>query len=159
MEDPDLVRGLGTFVDNLAAARSDVLHAVFVRSPMAHARLLSVDTAPAADAPGVVAVLAAIAYPNFREQARRGRRADAVAEIGRMQLALERFRAENPTYDDDGATTGTSDFYEFEVSVADATGYTITATPKEGTARADDRCGSVEVTAGGKPDWESDDCD
>ncbi|QBR91058.1 xanthine dehydrogenase family protein molybdopterin-binding subunit [Nocardioides euryhalodurans] len=59
VEDPDLVRGLGTFVDNLAAARSDVLHAVFVRSPMAHARLLSVDTAPAADAPGVVAVLAA----------------------------------------------------------------------------------------------------
>ena len=59
VEDPDLLRGRGTFVDNLASRRDDVLHAVFVRSPMAHARLLSVGTDEAAAAPGVVGVLTA----------------------------------------------------------------------------------------------------
>jgi len=59
VEDPDLLRGRGTFVDNLASRRDDVLHAVFVRSPMAHARLVSVDTGEASAAPGVVAVLTA----------------------------------------------------------------------------------------------------
>ena len=52
VEDPDLLRGRGTFVDNLASRRSDVLHAVFVRSPMAHATLLSVGTDEAAGCPG-----------------------------------------------------------------------------------------------------------
>lgn len=105
----------------------------------------------------VIAVLAAIAYPNFREQAQRGRRADAVAEVGRMQLALERFRAENPTYDGSGVT-GTSDFYVFEIEGADGTGYTITASPKEGSSQFEDRCGDLTATAGSKPSWEGDDC-
>nr|WP_219635647.1 molybdopterin cofactor-binding domain-containing protein [Nocardioides ungokensis] len=54
VEDPDLVRGLGTFVDN---QRIDgTAHAVFVRSPFAHARITAVDTAEAGRAPGVLAV-------------------------------------------------------------------------------------------------------
>ena len=59
VEDPDLLRGRGTFVDNLASSREGTLHAVFVRSPMAHARLPVVDTAAAAAAPGVVGVFTA----------------------------------------------------------------------------------------------------
>ena len=57
VEDPDLLVGRSTFVDN--AQDPDLLHAVFVRSPFAHARIVSVDTAAAAAAPGVVAVLTA----------------------------------------------------------------------------------------------------
>ena len=54
VEDPDLVRGLSTFVDN---QRIDgTAHAVFVRSPFAHARITAVDTAEAGRAPGVLAV-------------------------------------------------------------------------------------------------------
>jgi carbon-monoxide dehydrogenase large subunit len=55
VEDPELLVGRSTFVDNMQAP--DLLHAVFVRSPFAHARLVSVDTTEAAAAPGVVAVL------------------------------------------------------------------------------------------------------
>jgi len=55
VEDPDLLVGRSTFVDNMQAP--DLLHAVFVRSPFAHARIEGVDTADAASAPGVVAVL------------------------------------------------------------------------------------------------------
>ena len=54
VEDPDLIRGLGTFVDNLRP--EGVLHAAFVRSPFAHAELTRVDTAEAEKAAGVVAV-------------------------------------------------------------------------------------------------------
>ena len=57
VEDPELLLGRGSFVDNLASRRDDVLHAVFVRSPMAHARLVAVDVTAAADSPGVVGVL------------------------------------------------------------------------------------------------------
>lgn len=56
-EDPRLVTGQGTFVDDLHL--SGMLHAVVLRSPHAHARILSIDTAAARALPGVVAVLTA----------------------------------------------------------------------------------------------------
>lgn len=56
VEDPDLLTGRGTFVDNLAQARDDVLHAVFVRSPLARADITHLDTTEAAAATGVVGV-------------------------------------------------------------------------------------------------------
>ncbi len=59
VEDPELVRGRGTFVDNLTQRRTDVLHAVFVRSPFAHAEITSIDTSEATAAPGVVGVFTA----------------------------------------------------------------------------------------------------
>jgi len=54
VEDPDLVRGLSTFVDNQRI--EGTAHAVFVRSPFAHARITAIDTADAERAPGVLAV-------------------------------------------------------------------------------------------------------
>ena len=62
IEDPELVRGRGTFVDNERV--EGTLQAVFVRSPFAHARVVSVDTAEAEGAPGVVAVLTAGDLPD-----------------------------------------------------------------------------------------------
>lgn len=57
VEDPDLVRGLGTYVDN---HRPDgVLYAAFVRSTFAHARIISIDASQALAASGVVAVYTA----------------------------------------------------------------------------------------------------
>ncbi|MCW2845432.1 MAG: xanthine dehydrogenase family protein molybdopterin-binding subunit [Nocardioides sp.] len=55
VEDPDLLTGRSTFVDNQRI--EGALHAVFVRSPHAHAHLTGVDTSEAEAAPGVVAVL------------------------------------------------------------------------------------------------------
>ncbi|HEY4007732.1 MAG TPA: xanthine dehydrogenase family protein molybdopterin-binding subunit [Pseudonocardia sp.] len=54
VEDSDLVRGQGTYVDNLDAPGA--LHLSFVRSPVAHARIESVDVSQARSAPGVRAV-------------------------------------------------------------------------------------------------------
>jgi carbon-monoxide dehydrogenase large subunit len=56
-EDAPLLRGEGTFIDGLRGPELDgALHAAFVRSTEAHAKILGLDTADAARMPGVVAV-------------------------------------------------------------------------------------------------------
>jgi aerobic carbon-monoxide dehydrogenase large subunit len=57
VEDPRLLRGEAPYTDDLKVA--GVLQAVFVRSDWAHARVGSIDTSEAAQAPGVVAVYTA----------------------------------------------------------------------------------------------------
>jgi carbon-monoxide dehydrogenase large subunit len=56
-EDQALLTGRGRFVDDLAVG--GVLHVILARSPHAHARIRSVDTAAARRAPGIVAVITA----------------------------------------------------------------------------------------------------
>ena len=59
-EDFRLLTGRGRFVDDLAPP--DLAHAIFVRSPHAHARIVTVDATPARAAPGVLAVLTGADY-------------------------------------------------------------------------------------------------
>jgi carbon-monoxide dehydrogenase large subunit len=54
-EDPRILTGAGRYVDDIKLP--GMLHAAFVRSPLAHARVLSVDASAARALPGVVAVL------------------------------------------------------------------------------------------------------
>lgn len=55
VEDSQLVRGAARYVADYEV--EGLLHVVFVRSPIAHARITRIDTTAAAMAPGVVAVL------------------------------------------------------------------------------------------------------
>lgn len=55
VEDPRLVRGIGTYVDDLRLP--GLLHAAILRSPHAHAQVVGIDTSAAKAMPGVVAVL------------------------------------------------------------------------------------------------------
>ena len=50
-EDPDLVTGRGTFIDNLSLPGAG--HVVYVRSSVAHARIINIDTKAASSMPGV----------------------------------------------------------------------------------------------------------
>ena len=54
-EDPRFLRGEGRFVDDVTVP--GMLHAAFLRSPHAHARIVRIAAAAAASAPGVVRVL------------------------------------------------------------------------------------------------------
>ena len=54
MEDPTLLTGAGEYTDDLVQA--GMAHVVFVRSSVAHGRILSIDADDAATMPGVVAV-------------------------------------------------------------------------------------------------------
>jgi aerobic carbon-monoxide dehydrogenase large subunit len=53
-EDPRILTGAGRYVDDIKLP--GMLHAAFVRSPLAHARVLAVDVSAAQALPGVVAV-------------------------------------------------------------------------------------------------------
>ncbi|MEM9488557.1 MAG: xanthine dehydrogenase family protein molybdopterin-binding subunit [Myxococcota bacterium] len=53
-EDQRFITGRGRYTDDITARGQ--LHAVFVRSPLAHAQITAIDTREAAAAPGVVAV-------------------------------------------------------------------------------------------------------
>ena len=57
LEDPRLLKGEGRYIDDDAPAGA--AHGVFLRSPVAHARIASLDAMAAADLPGVLAVLTA----------------------------------------------------------------------------------------------------
>jgi len=108
----------------------------------------------------IIGILAAIAIPTYNEQVRKSRRADAVRAIGQVQLGLERWRSENPSYlncSPSPCGSGTypamptatdSPFYAIAIVAANtsATGYRITATPRVGSAQAGDRCGVYTFT-------------
>ena len=60
IEDQKLITTGGVYVDDLReGALTGAVHAVFVRSPIAHATISSIDTSAALEAPGVVAVFTA----------------------------------------------------------------------------------------------------
>lgn len=103
----------------------------------------------------IIGILAAIAYPSYTRYVREARRADAVAAITRVQLAQERYRANNPTYADDLdklslPSISTDGYYDISLPSASATGYVVTATAKSGTSQAADTgCLSMSVTVNG----------
>jgi carbon-monoxide dehydrogenase large subunit len=58
VEDPRLLAGQGAYLDDLRLP--GLLHAAFVRSPYAHARVRSVDVERARKTPGVAAALSGL---------------------------------------------------------------------------------------------------
>lgn len=120
----------------------------------------------------IVAILAAIAYPSFMEQVRSSRRSEALATMGSMQLALERWRADNPSFAYAATGSGTHPFaggavsrdhYSFSLTASDPTTYTLVASPLAGKAQVGDRCGNLtaQLTAGAnvvKPLWATASC-
>ena len=54
-EDPRLVRGGGRYIDDIQLP--GMVHGVVLRSPLAHARIKSIDVSAARNAAGVLAVL------------------------------------------------------------------------------------------------------
>ena len=79
-EDPRLVTGRGKYTDDVQPERC--LHAVFVRSTMAHARLASIDVSEAREIPGVEAVYAAADLHFESETARPRLCSDEVMFVG-----------------------------------------------------------------------------
>ncbi len=122
----------------------------------------------------IIAILAAIAVPMYGEQVRKARRAEATRAVGDLQLRLERWRAENPSYANCSPApcgSGTypaepdataSPYYEIRIVAANtnATRYQITAAPRTGSAQADDRCGTLTLNSTSpKPAWTNSSCD
>ncbi len=119
----------------------------------------------------VIAVLAAVALPAFIDSVRKSRRADAITELNRVTQAQERWRANNPNYnnaDVSSAATGlrlvggntvavtynlSSGYYAIAIGTTlSATGYVATATAA-GAQASDTNCAVLRlIVAGGSVD-------
>jgi type IV pilus assembly protein PilE len=87
----------------------------------------------------IIGILAAIAYPSYRQYVLQSRRADAIAGLLDLQQQAEKWRANNTTYpSQSNLTLPTSDYYDFSISDQSSTAYTLSATAKlSQTADAD----------------------
>src|SRR6476620_292670 len=82
VEDKALLRGQGRFVDDITVP--GILHAAFVRSPHAHARIRSIDVGAAAKLPGVVRVLTAADLSGVLLSERMPRRSNSSNSMDRV---------------------------------------------------------------------------
>ena len=105
----------------------------------------------------VIAILAAIAVPSYREYIRRSNRVEGQSLLNEAAARQERWRAQNGTYNT-GSTviadlqlpwaSGKSEHGLYELSVSAVIGdggYTLTATPQG--SQSDDKCGNFTLTA------------
>lgn len=91
----------------------------------------------------IVAIIASVAYPSFTDGLRKSRRAEALKGLLSMQLKQEEFRVSNTSYGTTPSQVGnpTSSYYDFTISGATATTYTLIATSKG--AQVGDKSGST----------------
>lgn len=114
----------------------------------------------------IIAILASIAVPSYRNYLLRAQRTEATTALLRVQAAQEKFYLQNNAYTDDvdgappaglGLLAVTErGFYDIEVDLAaDGQSYEATATPVAGAGQADDdRCTGFSVTSTGERDAE-----
>lgn len=117
----------------------------------------------------IVAILAAVAWPSFRDAVQKSRRADAMSALTEIMQAQERWRANNPKYSGtlseliQNRTTSRDGHYALGVAVAAdnpnaaRTEYTATATVVNTSPQASDsRCQVLQVRVrGGNIEYES----
>lgn len=106
----------------------------------------------------IVGILAAIAYPSYQEQVRKGRRADAMAQMVTLAQAYERYYTSNNTYVGFWATVPTAQrnsptqgtaYYVLDATTETRTAFTITATRQSAGGQSSDRCGNLTLTHAG----------
>lgn len=94
----------------------------------------------------IIGILAGIAYPSYQDSIMKSRRVDAEGALLNLANTMERHFTETDTYV--GAPTPVStDYYALTIDSANATVYTLLATPTG--AQTDDSCGILGLTQAG----------
>lgn len=101
----------------------------------------------------VVAILAALAYPSYRDSLMRGRRIDAIGSLLALRVAQEAWRANSTTY------AGLSElgygdmsqegYYRLRVLERTAAGFLAIASPRADGPQRGDACGIYAVNQHG----------
>lgn len=110
----------------------------------------------------IIGILASIAMPSYLEYIARSKRADAKVGLLGLQLAQEKYRANCVQYASGisstmgcgflgfnliGSTTSPDDYYTLAITLANATAYSLTATPK--SPHSDSKCGTFTINQSG----------
>lgn len=110
----------------------------------------------------IIGILAAIAYPGFTKYIRESRRAEAQADMLKMQIGIEKWRANRASYNSDATDSaagtavtntpanagfpGTNAYYTYTIIDTSGTAYTIKAVAKTGTSQVNDVAGSTSCS-------------
>ena len=98
----------------------------------------------------VIAILAAVAMPSYREYVLRGNRLEAQSLLSDAAARQERWKAQNGSYTTDTIKLGAKaehGFYTLSIVIDPLTGnYVMTAT-RAGTQRTDKKCGEFSLDA------------
>ncbi|MFM8333400.1 MAG: type IV pilin protein [Candidatus Methylumidiphilus sp.] len=120
----------------------------------------------------IVGILAAISYPSYTGHMMKTRRVDAQGSLAGLSAAMERYFTENNTYAGAAGTTsggvvtpadtgapriyptqspidGATKYYNLTISAADASSYTLRATPISTSTQASDKCAILTLTSTG----------
>ena len=102
----------------------------------------------------IVALLAAIALPNYRQHVIRSHRTDATSALLRLAATEEKFYIQNNrygTFAEIGSPETENGWYTLAVSDADAASFTATATVADGSGQEDDpHCKVFSINAAGQ---------
>ena len=114
----------------------------------------------------IIGILAAIAYPSYKQHIISSNRASAEAALEGLANAMEQHYTETGTYTGAANASGVPTIYATQAPVdgtpkvynltisATATTYTLTATPISGTTQAGD--GFLQLTNTGVKSWDAD---
>jgi type IV pilus assembly protein PilE len=109
----------------------------------------------------VIGILAAVAFPSYRESVAKSRRAEVRTILLEASQWMERHYSENFRYDQNTAGTAVADIfpanlaqsprdaggaYAIAVSASTQRSYTLTATRVAGGPVASDKCGNFQIT-------------
>ena len=102
----------------------------------------------------IVAILASLAYPNYREYVQRGRRMDAIGTLLALRVAQEQWRGQHRQYADLTelgwtANTSSDGFYRIRITAHSPAGFVARATPRIGGPQQHDACGVFAIDQNG----------
>lgn len=111
----------------------------------------------------IVAILASVALPSYRNYVIRGKIPEATANLSAKRVKMEQYFQDNRKYTDgpgtSGADTTSSKYFNFS-AVADQNTYTLTATGKDsmtGFTYTIDQAGVKKSTVTGVSGWDGND--
>ena len=99
----------------------------------------------------IIGILASIAWPSYTKYVRDSRRAEAQSEMLRIQLGLEKWRANNNAYSStlaDAGFTDTNTYYNYTITNNTGSTYTINAAA-QGTQTSDTGCTALTLAQSG----------
>ncbi|MEH6564192.1 MAG: type IV pilin protein [Halopseudomonas sp.] len=101
----------------------------------------------------IIGILAAIAFPSYREYVLRGHRSEGIALLSEGAARQERYYAQNNTYADTVAklsmdANSENDYYTLSVVAANATSYSLLATAINSQVD-DSKCGNLGLNESG----------
>ena len=110
----------------------------------------------------IIGILASIAYPSYTKYVREARRAEAQADMLKMQIGIEKWRANRASYRSDATISaagtavtntpakagfpGTNAYYTYTIVDTSSSAYTIKATAVTGKSQVNDVAGSTSCT-------------